>query len=198
MGVPHNLGEHFAQELCQTMKKRCPSAGTINSLPGETFQLIFSSLQPRAAIMWPLIASELSQLFTQMRNKVGGVINSFVVKMWFRPCRAWVQQLHLGAGPLLLCPWKWRSLEYLVWWANNISQHSINQFLVQPERPGYRRGQEIPSLYSNNVIKWCAISAPPLAANSAISVTSHPYIQHRLAIPQILLVGAEQFNTINQ
>lgn len=51
------------------MKRRCPVLGTNNPLPADTFQLIFSALQPRVAA-WPIIATELTQLIGQLRNKV--------------------------------------------------------------------------------------------------------------------------------
>lgn len=61
-------GERFAQDLCQAMRRRCPGLGTNNPLSTETFQLIFSALQPRAA-SWPIIATELTQLIGQLRSK---------------------------------------------------------------------------------------------------------------------------------
>jgi CCR4-NOT transcription complex subunit 1 len=61
-------GERFAQDLCQAMKRRCPGLGTNNPLSTDTFQLIFSALQPRAAA-WPIIATELTQLIGQLRSK---------------------------------------------------------------------------------------------------------------------------------
>jgi hypothetical protein len=51
------------------MKRRCPGLGTNNPLATDTFQLIFSALQPRAAA-WPIIATELTQLIGQLRSKV--------------------------------------------------------------------------------------------------------------------------------
>ena len=61
-------GERFAQQLCEMMKRRS-AEGIHNPLPSETFQLMFSVLQPRAPA-WPMVAAELSQLMAQIRSKV--------------------------------------------------------------------------------------------------------------------------------
>ncbi|KAI1717100.1 CCR4-Not complex component, not1 domain-containing protein [Ditylenchus destructor] len=61
-------GQSFAEHLCAFLKRRCPGLpGSVNPIPSETFQVLFTVLQSRSNLS-PLITAELGQILLQMRG----------------------------------------------------------------------------------------------------------------------------------
>ncbi|KAI1730002.1 CCR4-NOT transcription complex subunit 1 HEAT repeat domain-containing protein [Ditylenchus destructor] len=60
--------QSFAEHLCAFLKRRCPGLpGSVNPIPSETFQVLFTVLQSRSNLS-PLITAELGQILLQMRG----------------------------------------------------------------------------------------------------------------------------------